>query len=137
MEEYHFNLTNNSAELEELQRQLQSVLQATGIRLSIISAINVALGEWLENIIQYAYADGGTHRISVDCRIGAAEIVLQITDDGRPFDPCSYPALELRPVSSQTAQTGRGIHLIRHLVERLEYRRQGTNNVVSLSKVLS
>jgi len=136
MEEYDFDLTNNPAELEDVQRQLQSMLQASGLRFSFVSALNVALGEWLENIIQYAYSDGAVHHIAVHCQVGPAEIVVRVTDDGRPFNACDYPVLDLSAASKQAAQTGRGIHLIRHLVDRMDYQRQGASNVVTLTKRL-
>ena len=129
---YEFNLTNNPAELESLQSRLQATLQADGIRLRVISPLNVALGEWIENIIQYAYADDATHPITVDCRVSPTDVVVQITDDGRPFNPCDYPALD--PSASPSVPAGRGIHLLRHLLDGLEYERQGANNVVILTK---
>jgi len=134
MEEYDFELTNNPAELEDLQRQLQSMLQASGLRFSFVSSLNVALGEWLENVIQYAYSDGASHRIAVHCQVGPAEIVVRVTDDGRPFNPCDYPALDAAALKQATQ--GRGIHLIRHLADRMDYQRQGANNVVTLTKHL-
>lgn len=136
MEDYDFDLASNPAELEGVQRQMQSMLQTSGVRLSIISALNVALGEWLENIIQYAYADGASHRISIQCRVGPADIALRISDDGRPFNPCDYPALDVAVASKQTARAGRGIHLIRHLMDHVNYQRQGANNVLVLTKRL-
>ena len=135
METYQFKLTNDPAELEALQRQLQNALQADGFRLRVISPLNVAIGEWIENIIQYAYADGVTHPITVHCQVEPKEVVVRITDQGRPFNPCDYPALDLTASSSVPAS--RGIHLIRHLVDGFAYERQGANNVVTLTKQIS
>ena len=134
MEEYNFTLTNDPAGLERLQSQIQALLQASGVRLSVISAINVAMGEWLENIIQYAYEDGGTHEIGVRCTVGPPEIRVQVIDDGRPFNPCDYPALEVKEASSQGAYAGRGIHLIRHLMDEVRHERKDGKNILVLTK---
>ncbi len=136
MEEYQFSLSNHPAQLEDVQHQLQSTLQASGVRLGVISALNVALGEWIENIIQYAYADTASHPISVTCKIGPAELRLEIRDDGQPFNPCDFPVLDMAAATREAAQVGRGIHLLRHLVDRVDYQRLGANNVVTLSKRL-
>ena len=136
MADYDLELTNDPAELKDIQRQLQSMLQTSGVRHSVISPLNVALGEWVENIIQYAYADGASHRIAIHCRVGPTEIELRISDDGRPFNPCEYPALDMAQDSKQAAQAGRGLHLIRQLMDRVEYQRQGANNILVLTKRL-
>jgi len=135
--EQEFTLTNTPAGLETVQRRIQAVLQDGGIRLKVISAINLALGEWIENIIQHAYADGASHPISVHCRIGPAEIGLRVIDDGKPFNPCEYPAMELADVARQGVHTGRGIHLIRNLIDRVEYERLENRNVLTLTKVFA
>lgn len=134
MEDYDYRLANRPEELEKLQQQLQIVLQASGVRLNTISSLNVALGEWVENIIQYAYADGASHQIAVNCQVRPGEVALRISDDGRPFNPTEYPVLDPAASAQQATQTGRGIHLIRHLVDQMEYQRQGGNNVLLLTK---
>lgn len=134
MEHHDFDLTNNPAELQQLQRRLQAVLQAAEIRPKIISALNLALGEWIENIIQHAYADGSSHPISVQCQIGPASITVRVTDDGRPFNPCDYPEMNGADASRQSAFAGRGIHLIRHLVDGMTYERQDGRNVLHLAR---
>lgn len=133
MDEHEFPITNAPAGLESVQRRLQAVLQDAGIRQKVISALNLALGEWIENIIQHAYADGASHPITVLCRIGPAEIVVRVIDDGRPFNPCAFPALD-PAAAAQGLHTGRGIHLIRHLMDRVEYERRGDKNVLTLAR---
>ena len=127
-------LTNDSAQVENVQRKLEAILQASGVRPKIVMAFNVALGECLENIIQHAYDDGATHPISVQCIVAPAEIVLRVTDDGRPFDPCTHPVMATTPNPGQQILRGRGIHLIRHLVDRLSYERADGKNILTMAK---
>src|SRR4030095_12027430 len=134
MEQNDFSLTNSPAQLQQLQRRLQAVLQAAALRPKVISAINLAVGEWIENLIQHAYADGESHAIEVQCRLGPADLTVQVTDDGRPFTPCEYPEMNATEASAQSAFSGRGIHLMRHLVDRMTYERQGSHNVLQLVK---
>ena len=135
MEEHEFSLTNDPAGLERIQRLLQAVLQDSGVRLKFISAINLALGEWIENIIQHAYADGASHSIRVFCRLGPGEIVVRVIDDGRAFNPSEFPALD-PATTAGGVYAGRGIHLIRNLMDRVEHERKGHENQITLTKFI-
>ena len=134
MEDYSLTLSNDSAQVEQVQHGLESYLRGNGVRLRIASALNLALGEWLENIIQHAYGDGTAHTISGQCTIAPAEIVLRVTDNGRPFDPCAYPVLGATPTDAQQAAAGRGIHLIRNLMDRVKHERAEDKNVFTMVK---
>jgi serine/threonine-protein kinase RsbW len=134
MERDCLTLTNDSAQVEPVQRELETILQAADIRMKIVWAINIALGEWIENIIQYAYADDAIHTIGVQVELAPGEVVLRITDDGRPFDPGAFPEMAATPAGTGKTFTSRGIHLIRHLVDRVDYERVGEENVLTLAK---
>jgi hypothetical protein len=49
VEEHSFTLKNNASEIERVQKELEATLKAGGIRLHLIYALNIALGEWLES----------------------------------------------------------------------------------------
>jgi serine/threonine-protein kinase RsbW len=136
MEEYDFSLTNNATAIEPLQKELQTTLQAGGLRLHFISALNVALGEWLENVIQYAYPDGGTHRIEVQCRLSETELIVRVIDDGREFDPAHFPDTSAR-ASGENVFAARGLHLIRNLMDHVGHERVNGRNVLVLTKRLA
>jgi len=134
MERDSLILTNDPAQVERVQREVETILQTADVRMKIVWAINVALGEWLENIIQHAYADTATHTIGVQVLIAPGEVVLRVVDDGRPFDPTAFPVIATTPAGAEQTFTSRGIHLIRHLVDRVEYERVGEENVLTMAK---
>ena len=134
MESDSLILTNDPVQVERVQREVETILQAADVRMKIVWAINVALGEWLENIIQHAYTDTDTHTIGVQVLIAPGEVVLRVVDDGRPFDPTAFPAMAATPAGAEQTFTSRGIHLIRHLVDRVEYERVGGENVLTMAK---
>ena len=61
-------------------------------------------------------------------------IVVEITDDAKPFDPSGVAQpdtgipLEDRPVG------GLGIHLVREMMDGFRYRRSGEHNIVTFTK---
>lgn len=135
METHDFQLTNDPACIPTLQSRLQALLQASEIRPRFISALNLAVGEWIENIVQHAYGDQASHPILVQCQILPDSVAVQVTDDGRRFNPCSVPEMDASQAAGASA-SGRGIHLIRNLVDGVEYQWLNDRNVVRLIKHL-
>ena len=64
-----------------------------------MSRINLALDEVLTNVISYAYDDAGAHEIEVRLEVEGEDVVVEVTDDGRPFDPLSVAAARRRPTA--------------------------------------
>jgi anti-sigma regulatory factor (Ser/Thr protein kinase) len=136
MEEYSFTLKNNAAEIEPVQKELEAVLKASGVRLHFVYALNIALGEWLENVIQYAYSDHEAHQIQVQCLVSNSDLRLRITDDGREFDPGFNRAASSTPPES-SAFASRGLHVIRSLMDEGIHERRNGQNVLLLTKRMS
>ena len=135
MEEYNFTLKNNVAEIEPLQGEITATLQAGGVRLHFIYALNLALGEWLENVIQYAFSDDGPHEIQVQFLVSEIDVRLRITDDGREFDPDLNRPARLSPPDGSVFAS-RGLHLIRSLMDEANHERSDGRNVLLMTKHL-
>ena len=133
MDEYDFTLKNHAAEIEPLQNSIATTLQADGVRLHYIYTLNLALGEWLENVIQYAFSDDATHDIQVQCLVSELELRVRITDEGRAFDPGFKGAAHPAPPDT-SAFASRGLHLIRSLLDEVTYERRDGRNVVVMTK---
>lgn len=98
--------------------------------------LTLALEEILINIIRYAHPQGGTHEIKVWFSLEEDNVITAVEDDGTPFNPlaASEPdtggPLEDRPIG------GLGLHLVRKLMDRLEYERiAGRNRLVMWKRV--
>ena len=69
-------------------------------------------------------------RLDIDADSVAAEVI----DNGRPFDPTSAPPPDLSLPLEQRPPGGLGIHLMRELMDGLDYRRSGDSNILRLRK---
>ena len=95
---------------------------------------NLAIEEFVTNVIKYGHDDGNQHTIEVSLSLAGSELELTIIDDGREFNPLEAPepaigmSVEERPVG------GLGIYLVRKMSDRMEYTRAGQKNRLRLQK---
>ena len=61
----------------------------------------------------------------------------EVEDDGRPFNPLTAPAPDLTSAVEDRPVGGLGIHLVRSLMEQVDYRRESGKNHLIMSKRLS
>jgi len=80
--------------------------------------------EVVTNIIKHGYADDRDHHIQVCVAFPVESIVLRFDDDAAPFDPLQHTT-SIQPATSihEVPIGGRGLVLLRHAAERLEYER--------------
>jgi anti-sigma regulatory factor (Ser/Thr protein kinase) len=99
-----------------------------------IRQLNLALDELLTNVISYAWPDGGNHRVRLVVTAAEGSLTAEIADDGVAFDPRTAPEPDLTGSIEERAVGGLGVHLALTLVDRIDYRRVGDENRVTLHK---
>ncbi len=127
-------LGNDLAELPEALDWLEATLRAAGVANTLVGELRLVAEEGLSNVIRHAYADTARHSIEVAVEIGGGEIRLVLRDDGLPFNPLAAPAPDLGAPIEQRPAGGLGIHVLKNLVDRADYRRENDANVLRLVK---
>jgi anti-sigma regulatory factor (Ser/Thr protein kinase) len=126
-----------AAEISELGRLHSSVCQfctERGLPSEIEGDLSLALEEIVINVIRYAHPEGGKHEIKVGLSLEADYVVATVEDDGIPFNPIEAPEPDMdRPIKERPIG-GLGIHLVKHFMDQLEYRRNGGRNRLVLRK---
>lgn len=127
-------IRNQITDLANVTDTVDRVGMDAGIPVKTIVQLQVVLDEVLSNVIKYAWPDGGSHEFYVSITVRNGGIEVTITDDGRPFNPLDQapPAL---PADGRRPQPGGvGIHMVRQLVDSIEYVRFDGRNQVTLTK---
>lgn len=121
--------------LDELER-ITAVVEDLGEQddwpPDLIFKVNLVLDELSVNIVNYGEE---ASEIEVSLASDDDEVRVEISDDGRPFDPLHDAVepdidapLEDRPIG------GLGIHLVREMMDELHYSRKDGKNRLAMVK---
>ncbi|MFH1394667.1 MAG: ATP-binding protein [Candidatus Omnitrophota bacterium] len=98
---------------------------------------NLALEEVVVNIISYAYKNNEIRSIEVDLKTNGDELVMKVEDDGKHFDPLLQDEPNCELPLDQREPGGWGIHLVRNIMDKLEYIRKDQKNIFIMHKRLT
>jgi len=130
------NLRNSLEEFPLLVAWIEEQGSILELPPVLITNLNLALEEWVVNVIQYGYTDALEHRIELRLWRDAAEVRVVIEDDGRPFDPTAQAVPDTSLPVTERPIGGLGIHFIRKTMDRFTYRRDEGRNIVTLVKAI-
>ena len=126
-----------SAKLESLEGFMQFVTTSTrdaGFPDKRVQEIELAVEEALVNIINYAYPDRDNGDVEVTCGLdGQGRFIIEIRDSGIPFDGGAQSGPELNATIAERKIGGLGIFLIRKMADEMQYKREGEENVLTLT----
>jgi anti-sigma regulatory factor (Ser/Thr protein kinase) len=116
--------------------QISAFFSQHSIAEDDIEGIDVAIDEILTNAIGYAFTDGRAHEIYIHLAAEAGELIIEVHDDGAPFDPLGAPPPDLSDDIELRQIGGLGIHFVSTVMDKMEYRRTAGWNVLTLRKHL-
>ena len=104
----------------------------TGDRETLAYHINLVLTEAMVNAIKYANPNEPDKLVHILINISEYELVIKVFDKGQGFDINSIPS----PNFGELEDRGRGIFLIRSLMDSVCYKKTRNGNVLEMSKKL-
>ena len=101
----------------------------------LVFRVQLAIEEVVLNVMDYGY-DDGIHEFEVIITSEADFLTIEVVDGGRPFDPlhdATIPDLEASVEERKVG--GLGIHLVRTMMDQVNYRReQGRNHLTLVAR---
>jgi anti-sigma regulatory factor (Ser/Thr protein kinase) len=125
-------VTSTPGEIGKAHRALIRFLEDLGVEAETVSAVALLVEEAVVNVFRYGFENEGVHVVHVTLEPHPTHVLLGFQDDGREFDPCSVPPPDLAVPCEDRPIGGLGIHLMRNLADRMEYRRTAGQNHLTL-----
>ena len=128
MSEVAITITNAASELARVLVLAGQFAAANRLSSDVVADLHVALDEVLTNIIKYGYTDSRAHEISIQLSIEDGVLVVEIEDDGRPFDPLILAEPDVKAPLHKRRVGGVSIHFVRKLMNEVSYRLMADHN---------
>lgn len=122
-------------ELSGLQEQVARFGAAQGWPADWEYQVELSIEELVVNIVNYGFDEGGAGRVDVVLDSSPDALRIEITDNGRPFDPFhEAPLPDLDSNVDERPIGGLGVHFVKTMMDEASYRREGDRNHVTLVK---
>ena len=131
------HLHNDVNEVPLLASFVDEVCEALGFDAPTTMQMNLAMEEAVVNVMNYAYPAGTVGDITIEAVASERRMKFVIIDSGAPFDPTEQAEVDTSLGVDERPIGGLGIHLVRQLMDSINYERTGGRNILTLRKMLS
>lgn len=120
--------------LEDVRRFVVSHAEAAALPDDAVEQFKIAVDEACTNVIEHAYRGEETHEVDIAIIVDHDRFTVRIRDEGEPFNQSEYREPDLLQYAKRRRAGGLGVHMMRRLMDRVEYRKRGKVNEVHLTK---
>jgi serine/threonine-protein kinase RsbW len=119
------------AEIRRVELFLEEVNKQTRLDDGTFHRLFVSATEAVNNAILHGNKSDPAKKVCVQCLVNKDSVVVSVTDEGRGFDPASVP----NPLDEQNLlkESGRGIFLIRSMMDRVDFQSTATGTKVEMA----
>ena len=129
-------LPNDVQEVPKLTAFVDAVCEAVGFNSTLTMKMTLAIEEAVVNVMNYAYPRGTKGDVTIEALSNDVRLKFTIIDSGTPFDPTVHSDVDTTLSAQDRPIGGLGIHLIRNIMDSINYERIDNLNVLTLRKKL-
>ncbi len=128
-------IPSDTIHLATIDDFISNKLAEAGVSSSAIADIAISVSEAVNNAIEHGNAGDQNKKITVKIEFKENDLYISIKDQGKGFDPGSVP----NPTDKENLlkKVGRGIFIIRSLVDSIDFNFAGDGTEVILRKNLN
>lgn len=132
--QHSITLTNDIQQVPQLADFVDMVCEEVGMDMAVAIQMNLAMEEAVVNVMSYAYPADTVGDVTIEAVTIADQLQFTITDSGIPFDPTAKDEVDTTLSAEERPIGGLGIHLVRQLMDSINYERIDGKNVLTLRK---
>ena len=129
-------LRNDIGEVPKLAAFVSEVCKALELDEMTTMQMQVAIEEAVVNVMNYAYPPGVRGDVTVEAASNDLRLKFTVIDSGQPFDPTVQKPVDITLPAKERRIGGLGIHIMRKIMDSINYERIGNLNVLTLRKKL-
>ena len=127
-------LPNDINTIPQLCEFIEGICEELNLEMSITMSLNLALEEAVVNVMEYAYPIGVQGDVTIEAIANETCLVFIISDSGIPFDPTQKEKVDTTLSVEERSIGGLGIHLVREIMDFVDYKYRDSKNILTLSK---
>ena len=129
-------LQNDVQQVPRLAEFIDEVCETAGLDMATTMKLNLAIEEAVVNVMNYAYPQGTVGDINIEVQVDNNQLEFIISDSGTPFDPTTKAEVDTTLSAEERTIGGLGIHLVRNIMDSINYERVNGKNILALIKKL-
>ena len=129
-------LPNDVKQVPLLAEFIDSICEAAEVDMMLTMQLNLAIEEAVVNVMNYAYPAGTEGTVCIDAQMSNGVLQFVISDSGAPFDPTARAEVDTTLSAEERGIGGLGIHIVRQIMDSIDYKRVDGRNVLTLGKKL-
>ena len=130
------HIKNDLREIEGMTQEIASWCRKQALLEELEFQIDLVLDELVSNVIRHELMDDKEHFIDVRMSCDDHELILEVEDDGIPFNPFDNPIPDINKPIEERRVGGLGIHLVRQIMGTFAYERRDGKKYLLMKKRL-
>ncbi len=127
-------LPNDINTIPQLYEFIEGIGEELNLDMSLTMGLNLALEEAVVNVMEYAYPVDVQGDVTIEAIANETHLVFILSDSGTPFDPTKKEKVDTTLSAEERSIGGLGIHLVREIMDSVDYEYCDNKNILTLSK---
>ncbi len=125
----------NLSSLDDIFEFIDEFSVKTGLDESVVFTMNLVVEELFTNMVKYT--SGNTNKILLELKKEENNLIIHLTDfDVDPFDITETAEVDTRQSLEERRVGGLGIHLVKEMMDKIEYEYKDRQSKIILIKHL-
>lgn len=129
-----FTISNHISEMPTVFENFDVLAKKCRLDSINCNEIQLVLEEIISNIIYYSYPETVDSQIEVDIELKSDILAIKVTDYGMFFNPLQMPDPSSESSSTDLRIGGKGIELVKKLMDSIVYKRIENKNIILIKK---